>query len=136
MTISQALRRQIRSQAGYCCEYCRVTEDNRLSTFQVDHIIPLKHGGTDDPSNLCLACLKCNSFKGSNVAGLDPATGDPTRLFDPRRQSWRDHFEIEPDGVINGLTPEGRTTVDVLRLNDLPSLVARRVLILTGEYPC
>ncbi|MCA9885840.1 MAG: HNH endonuclease, partial [Anaerolineae bacterium] len=80
--------------------------------------------------------LKCNSFKGPNVAALDPKTREATRLFNPRRQTWNEHFEIRSDATIVGLTPEGRVTVAVLRINQEARVTQRRMSILLGEYPC
>ena len=93
-------------------------------------------GGTDDSDNLCLACYKCNGYKGSNVAALDPLTRDATKLYDPRQQHWDDHFEINPDATLSGLTPEGRTTIIVLRINDEERVKQRSGELALGEYPC
>ena len=41
-------------------------------TFHVDHIVSRKHLGTDDPSNLALACERCNAAKGTDLTGVDP----------------------------------------------------------------
>jgi hypothetical protein len=66
--------------------------------------------------NLALACIDCNLHKGSNVAGYDPETGQLSELFHPRLQRWADHFAWQ--GVlIVGITPVGRTTVEVLQMN-------------------
>ncbi len=136
MSITNKQRQAIHELAGDCCEYCRVAQDGRLSKFQVDHIIPIKHGGNDDADNLCLACLKCNSFKGSNVAALDPATGEATKLYDPRHQQWDEHFQINPDATLTGISPEGRTTIIVLRINEVSRVKQRRIAMSLGEYPC
>ena len=122
--------------AGDCCEYCRLAPDERLSKFQIDHIIALKHGGSDNTDNLSLACLKCNSFKGPNVAALDPMTGEATKLYNPRRQRWNEHFRLNLDSMITGLTPEGRATVDVLRMNSDDRVQNRQLLTELGNYPC
>jgi hypothetical protein len=136
MSIPIEVRRFVRQRAGNCCEYCRLSQIGQLVRFQVDHIIAVKHGGTDTEDNLCLACYDCNTFKGSNVAALDPLTRAATRLYDPRFQPWDDHFVINADATITGLTPEGRATVFVLRLNN-PQRVAERLGDLTiGAYPC
>ena len=136
MSVTAEQRQAIRALAGQCCEYCRVTEDERVSRFQIDHIIPIKHGGSDDSDNLCLACLKCNGFKGPNVAALDPESGEATKLYDPRRQKWSEHFQIEFDGSLAGISPEGRATIQVLRINEESRVKHRRMLITLGEYPC
>ena len=87
-----------------------------LLTFHVEHIVAKQHGGGDELSNLALACHSCNLRKGPNLTGLDPATGRIEPLFNPRTQSWEEHFRLE-DGWIIGLTPDGRTTLRVLAMN-------------------
>jgi hypothetical protein len=37
----------------------------------------------------------CNTRKGPNLSGLDPQTGELTRLFHPRQDRWQDHFRWE-----------------------------------------
>ena len=136
MGISPEQRETIRAQAGGCCEYCRIAEEDRYSRFQIDHIIPIKHGGSANTENLCLACLKCNGYKGPNVAALDPATGEATKLFNPRHQTWDEHFRIHSDGTLTGISPEGRATILVLRMNDESRVKQRHGLAELGKYPC
>lgn len=96
----------------------------------------IKHGGTDDDNNLCFACYKCNGYKGSNVAAIDPLTDEATKLYNPRQQKWDDHFELKSDATVVGLTPEGRATILVLRINDKKRVKQRQGELLIGEYPC
>ena len=99
--------------------------------FQTDHIIAKQHGGADDLDNLALACIHCNRYKGPNIAGIDPHTGELTRLFHPRTDEWHRHFEW--DGAeIRPLTPIGRVTLLVLLMND-PELVWMRSNLETSE---
>jgi hypothetical protein len=104
--------------------------------FHVDHIIPLKHDGTDDTDNLCFACFNCNMYKSHDLTGFDPATGEITPLFNPRQQDWQEHFEIEADMRMSGLTPTGRTTVRVLQINLTERVESRQALAAINEYPC
>ena len=136
MSITNEQRRLVREQAGDCCEYCRLSQSGRLARFHVDHIVAIKHGGADTDDNICLACPKCNAYKGDNVAALDPLTRDATKLYDPRQQKWDEHFKINPDATIDGLTPEGRTTVAVLRFNDEERVKQRLGELTVGDYPC
>jgi hypothetical protein len=136
MSLSERQKQQVRERASNCCEYCQVSQASRFTRFHVDHIIAVAHGGPDDSDNLCLACYPCNVFKGTNVAALDPQTGHAAKLFNPRKQAWNDHFRLEDDATITGKTPEGRTTVAVLRMNDPKRAKQRLGEISTGEYPC
>jgi hypothetical protein len=101
--------------------------------FQIDHIRARKHGGLSSTENLALSCYNCNAHKGPNIAGHDPATGEITRLFNPRAYVWREHFAWH--GVqLSGLTAIGRTTVMVLSINDQDRVDVRRELIAEGLF--
>jgi 5-methylcytosine-specific restriction endonuclease McrA len=111
------VRKKVRTRAAKRCEYCRLHEDDSpLLAHQVEHIIPRKHGGSDEVDNLAFACVACNLFKGPNLSGIDPDTGALTPLFHPRQQRWNDHFALEGLELV-GLTPIGRVTIAVLRMN-------------------
>jgi hypothetical protein len=115
--MNAATRSQVCNRAGFRCEYCGLHQDQSpLAALHVEHILPRKHGGSDDLDNLALACIDCNLHKGSNVAGYDPESGQLTGLFHPRIQSWHEHFERQ-GAMIIGKTSIGRTTVEVLQLN-------------------
>ena len=136
MSLSNSKKNYVRERAGNCCEYCLVSQSARLIRFHVDHIIAKKHNGSDDEDNLCLACYECNGFKSENVAALDPLTGDASKFYHPRQQTWDKHFTLNPDATISGLTPEGRTTVRVLRINDIERVNQRLGEMAVGDYPC
>jgi hypothetical protein len=63
--------------------------------------------------------------KGPNLTEMDPTTGELTRLFNPRTDTWNQHFQIQAGRII-GRTPVGRTTVYVLNLNR-PDRVRTRI---------
>ena len=82
--MTAATRALVRERAGNHCEYCRIhQEDSPLDALHIEHIRPLKHGGSDEESNLCLACIDCNLHKGPNLTGIDPLTDAVTPLFHP-----------------------------------------------------
>lgn len=70
----------------------------------------------------------CNNKKGPNLSGIDPDTGELTRLFNPRTDTWNAHFWLESDGLIVGLTPIGRTIAYVLGVNVAVRVQIRRVI--------
>ena len=64
MAISQRLRFEVLRRDNYTCRYCGASAPDVEIT--VDHVIPKALGGTDEPSNLCAACRRCNGGKTSS----------------------------------------------------------------------
>jgi ATP adenylyltransferase len=64
--ISGSVRYEVLRRAGGRCELCGVSIEERA--IEIDHIIPRKHGGSDDPTNLQALCYKCNANKGARDA--------------------------------------------------------------------
>lgn len=124
----------VRARAGATCEYCRLPEALYAGTYSTEHVIAKQHGGSDRDDNLAYACAHCNLHKGPNIAGLDPATGLLTPLFNPRTDIWADHFEWSGH-LVAGRTPVGRTTVVVLAMNDAAARVIRAALLAEGLFP-
>ena len=58
--------------------------------------------------------------------------GTLTRLFHPRNDQWSQHFRLDASGYLVGLTPVGRTTLEVLSMNDDRQVALRRSLIGEG----
>jgi hypothetical protein len=123
--IQMALRRQVFERAQNRCEYCLLPVDVAFFPHEVDHVIAEKHGGATNLDNLAFSCWRCNRHKGSDLASFDPQTGQLSPLFNPRTQVWLEHFIYESNKMV-GLTPEGRTTVHLLRLNSEERLNERQ----------
>ncbi len=101
--------------------------------LHVEHIVPLATGGETIEVNLWLACPLCNGHKGARTHFPDPLDGTETRLFNPRQQSWSEHFRWSDDGLeIIGLTAVGRATVAALWLNNEHLRRARRRWLMAG----
>ena len=70
--IPREVRRLVAQEARYKCVYCGTPHgkiiDGVKTKCVVDHFIPLAQGGhPTDPSNLVLACTKCNRDKSTNI---------------------------------------------------------------------
>jgi 5-methylcytosine-specific restriction endonuclease McrA len=91
--ISLSQRTAIKERASYRCEYCCSPEAYSPNIFDIEHIISLFAGGSDDPENLALACGLCNENKHKHIAWTDPLTKQGTPLFHPREDKWAAHFE-------------------------------------------
>jgi hypothetical protein len=125
--MDDTLRAAVATRAARCCEYCRVHEADDAYRFHVEHIIAIKHGGTDEPANLAYACQHCNLRKGPNLSGIDPESGSIVTLFHPRRDTWSEHF-MQVEYRLIGRTPAGRATVQVLAMNDADRVQLRAML--------
>jgi hypothetical protein len=124
----------VQQRAHHCCEYCKFPMAFSHDTFNIEHIIPLILGGTNDLINLALSCYSCNSFKWSFIVGFDTITGTTVSLFNPREEEWKAHFMWNEDfSLIIGLTATGRATVDLLQLNRQGLINVRKALIAFGE---
>lgn len=118
------------------CEYCQLQQELCPETFEVDHIIPRALEGKTQPENLCYACPVCNNAKRAQVFGCDPKTGKRARLFDPRRQHWKRHFQWSDDGAcLLGKTAVGRTTVNTLNMNRPRIVRIRHLWVAMGLHP-
>lgn len=134
--IPKALRDLITEQAGRRCGYCLTQEAIVGAPMEIDHLFPESLGGSTEEDNLWLACSLCNDHKGDRVAAPDPETGEVVRLFNPRHQSWAEHFAWTAEGDrIVGLTPVGRATAIALNLNRPALARARRVWVDAGWHP-
>ena len=134
--VSRALREQITAEARHRCGYCLTSASITGTPMEIDHIVPESLGGPTVRENLRLACSMCNDHKGNRIAAIDPDTGEITRLFDPRRQIWTEHFAWSADGAqILGKTPTGRATIGAVRLNRAEMVEARRCWVFAGWHP-
>lgn len=133
--IPEELRQFVIERAKGCCEYCLLPYFGRYLAFEIEHNIPEKHRGRTIEENLSFSCFKCNRHKGSDFASFDPATDELTLLFNPRTDQWSDHFRLN-GAVIAPLTPQGRVTEFLLKLNSRDRVTQRTALIEEGVYPC
>jgi len=132
--IEPSARHLVRLRAKGRCEYCLLLEDHSELKHHVEHVIAKQHGGTDDLANLALPCHRCNLRKGPNLSGIDPLTDKVVRLFNPRQDAWDDHFKLE-GLTIEGITPTGRATVQVMAMNDARRVELRQALLTQGKSP-
>lgn len=146
------VRLAVRLRARGACEYCLLPT---VGQFHVDHVIPLARWreyaagrlravepvplrqGPDHLDNLAWCCPFCNTAKADHVASRSGRVR--TRLFDPRRDHWQQHLSFVHNYLfLVGVTDIGRTTEEVLGLNDSRlggPLGTRHDLILVGRYP-
>ncbi|MBL1209235.1 HNH endonuclease [Geminocystis sp. GBBB08] len=59
------VRKYVYNRDNYQCQSCG--KNTKETTLNIDHIIPLAKGGSNDISNLQTLCLKCNQKKKANI---------------------------------------------------------------------
>ena len=132
--IPQSVRKFVAERANYRCEYCRVAAIDSNFAYHIEHIISKKHGGSDHPDNLAWACSICNWKKGSNISTILEENGPPIPLFNPRKDDWFFHFEVD-QGEIIAQTEVGAATIKLLSFNSPDNIIERRELMESGNYP-
>jgi hypothetical protein len=70
--IPDRLRFQILERDGFRCRYCGRSKDEPSVVLEVDHVVPVTKGGTDEPDNLLTSCEPCNQGKGARVGTVAP----------------------------------------------------------------
>ncbi|MFN0213931.1 MAG: HNH endonuclease [Saprospiraceae bacterium] len=132
--IPLTIRQAVAERANCRYEYCLMLEAEFFVAFEIDHIVSLKHGGSNDLENLAFACPHCNQHKGSDLGTYVSESNRLTRLFHPRKDTWEKHFEVD-EGEIMPLTKIGAATIKVLDINNPDRIILRRLLIQAGRYP-
>ena len=133
MNIPAELRTFVVRRANLRCEYCLIHLDDAAFSHEVDHVISRQHGGETIASNLALACMVCNRYKGANIASV-AASGILVPLFNPRESTWAEHFRLN-GAVIEQIDVIGEVTAKVLRLNAAERVVRRSLLQQLRRYP-
>lgn len=75
-------RRNIYLRDNHTCQYCGVMPPKDEIT--IDHILPRSRGGKTTWENVVLACIRCNTRKGSKL----PAEAGLRLLSDPKKPHW------------------------------------------------
>jgi len=63
-SISKKLRFEVFKRDNFTCQYCSAKPPK--VPLEIDHIIPVIKGGTNDDYNLITACFDCNRGKGKH----------------------------------------------------------------------
>jgi hypothetical protein len=61
MALSVRTRFEVFKRDQFACQYCGLKSPEVV--LEVDHIVPVSNGGSDDPVNLTTSCWSCNRGK-------------------------------------------------------------------------
>jgi 5-methylcytosine-specific restriction protein A len=77
--LKTALRRRLAGEQGWRCCYCRcrMSDVGRMGDVAtLEHVTPRSHGGSDDESNLVVACWDCNVARGNDLDFVERLLAD------------------------------------------------------------
>jgi hypothetical protein len=92
--ISPRVRFAVFSRDRFTCQYCGARGDGVV--LEVDHIVPVARGGSDDESNLTTACRKCNSGKSDQVILCGPEQDTSRQAVTPANSLQPQQFQSKP----------------------------------------
>lgn len=95
-SISPTLRAKVLRRDRGACRYC----GNDSGPFELDHVLPVAHGGATRAHNLVTACRPCNSAKGTSRWVPRPLDGSPWQPSEDqrRRTARRAHVDRARQG--------------------------------------
>jgi hypothetical protein len=134
--IKKNIEEKLRQEAKNRCGYCLNPQELLPFKLEIEHLFPIALGGETVEENLWLACRECNAHKSKKIKSVDFLTGKLVKLFNPRTQIWKEHFEFSKNQTETiGKTPCGRATVESLQMNNFYQKTARSAWISTGKFP-
>jgi hypothetical protein len=134
--IKKDLDTKLRRQAKNRCGYCLNPQELLPYKLEIEHIFPQSLGGETIEKNLWIACRECNAHKSAKTKAIDNLTEKTVKLFNPRTQKWREHFDFSQDKTqIIGKMPCGRATVESLQINNFYQTTARSIWVEMNKFP-
>ena len=111
-TIKRALRLAVYERDDFTCQYCGLHGDE--GELQIDHIIPVSRGGTNDINNLVTSCATCNKKKGAKLSHVHPNT----------IRRWELSERTPNSAKLNDLSQAlGVSVVELMSEEDTPAIV-------------
>lgn len=92
MSLSKKLRFEIFKRDAYTCRYCgHHPPDVKL---EVDHVVPICEGGSNDPANLVTSCFACNRGKSGRGLGESLPPVDEMRLRQEMQEAMERAYDV------------------------------------------
>ena len=94
MAISKKIRFEVFKRGGFTCQYCGRKPPQTI--LEIDHIIPRKKKGEDNPENLITACFDCNRGKGARDLKIAPASlSKKTEMLKEKELQLREFYAYQ-----------------------------------------
>jgi hypothetical protein len=96
IAVTHAVRFKVLTNSKFKCVYCGATPSE--AKLEIDHVLPVSRGGTNDIDNLVAACFRCNRGKRDKLIQFSPRAMQATvpheaweaqRRCDDLLSAWR-----------------------------------------------
>lgn len=99
--LSKRSRFDVFKRDGFCCQYCGKHPPEAV--LEVDHIVPVAGGGTNDEGNLVTSCFECNRGKAANSLKAIPRSlaeqGAEIREREEQLAGYREILKARADRI-------------------------------------
>ena len=124
-----------RASNGRCRECKRRHNRNgRPKTWNVDHVIPISKGGSNNLSNLALTCTGCNSQRGNRNNIADVAETAARRALEMERNSRSNQRETKGKYATRKRGNRNRKPPPLIHITTIPSLANSSTLCRIPAY--
>ena len=115
------IKHELLARHGAKCAYCGI--EVMFGQIELDAYLPFRtHPDDQSPSNYVLSCAQCNRIKSSK----EPFSKDGQELIiHPYSERYWKEMQINENGIAEGKTDAGSSTIHLLGLNR-PELVSYR----------
>ena len=128
--IPRKLRHEVFKRDGYRCRECGASKDE--TSLEIDHIVPVARGGTNDIDNLQTLCRECNRMKHT-----DEWVGGETDLqvAENELKNLKEQLQKAKEGLKYALTEDEKIDyqVKIMRLNEKISPVEEKISTLKQD---
>jgi len=94
MSVTKKLRFEIFIRDSFQCQYCGKRPPEVI--LEIDHILPRKRGGKDDPENLITSCFECNRGKrAGNLRILPESIRERTERLKERELQLKEFYKYQ-----------------------------------------
>ena len=122
--IPRKLRHEVFKRDGYRCRECGASKDE--TSLEIDHILPVAKGGTNDIDNLQTLCRECNRMKHT-----DEWVGGETDLEVAKNElkNLEKQLKDTEEGLKNALTEDERIDYKfkIMKLNERIPIVKNKL---------
>jgi 5-methylcytosine-specific restriction endonuclease McrA len=127
---SRRTRFKVLERDGYRCRYCGRTSQE--VALDVDHLVPVREGGSDDLDNLVTACIDCNAGKSGHPLRAHPVEHARASAETSARNASKDEKSKDEPSTTAREADDGRVDLEAFLLITRRTPTPRQRALLDG----